>query len=127
VRGAVEREGVIGAFYAQNAIVRAEIGLHHHVLRGHLLEQAGGIVLIGQIDAVADALGVAQLDGLADVEAQPIGRRQARRQLAGVQADVHLRVDGVQVVEHLHLQGIVAHGDEAVLGMTKLMPTQLGS
>ncbi len=30
------------------------------------------------------------------------------------------RVNGVQVVEHLHLQGIVAHGDEAVLGLDEV-------
>jgi hypothetical protein len=65
---------------------------------------ACGIVLIHHVDAVADALGVAQFDGLADVEAQALGRNQARRQFAGVQADVDLRIDGVQVVEHLHLQ-----------------------
>jgi hypothetical protein len=52
--------------------------------------RALGVVFIHHVDAVADALGVAQLDGLADVEAQALGRDQAGSQFAGVQADVHL-------------------------------------
>ena len=32
VRGAVEREGMVSALHAQNALIRAEIDLDHHVL-----------------------------------------------------------------------------------------------
>ena len=69
---------------------------------------------------MADALGVAQLHRLADVEAQPLGRRQARRQLPGVQAEVNFGINRVQVVQHIHLQRVVAHGDESVLGLDKI-------
>ena len=34
-----------------------------------------------------------------------------------MQGDVDLWVDGVQIVDHLHLQGVIAHGDEAVFGL----------
>ena len=69
---------------------------------------------------MADALGVAELDGLADVEAQAFGRDEAGSELAGMQADVHLWVDGVEVIEHLHLEGVVAHGDKAVFGLDEV-------
>ena len=75
-----------------------------------------GVVFIHHIDAVADALGVAEFDGLADVEAQAFGRDQAGREFAGMQSDVDLGIDGVEVAEHLHLQRVIAHGDEAILG-----------
>ena len=69
---------MIRSLHAQNAFVGAEVDLDHHVLRGQLLQQRRRVVLIHDIDAVADALGVAQFNRLADVEAQALGRNEAR-------------------------------------------------
>ena len=55
--------------------------------------RAGGIVFVGQVDAVADAVGHADVDGLVDVELQAFRRHVAQRQLARVQGDLDLRVD----------------------------------
>ena len=120
MRGAVERERMVRAFDAENSFVGAEVDLHHHVLPRHLLQQRRGVVLVHHVHAVADALGVPQLHGLANVEAQALGRHQARRQLAGVQRDVDLGINGMQIVQHLHLQRVIAHGDEAVFGLHKV-------
>ena len=76
---------------------------------------------------MADALGVAEVDGFADVEAEAFGRDEAGGEFAGVERDVDLGVDAVEVVEHLHLEVVVLHGDAAVFGQTKLMPTTSGS
>ena len=91
-----------------------------------LLQQVLGVVLIHHVHAVADAFGVAQFHGLPDVEAQALGRHQPRRQFAGVQADVNLGIDGVQVVQHLHLQRVVAHGDKTVLGHDEVDADEAG-
>ena len=85
---AVKRKRVLVALDAQNAFVRAQVDLDHHVLLRQFLQQPRRIVLIHHIHAVPDAFGVAQLHRLPDVEAQPLRRHQPRRQLAGVQGDV---------------------------------------
>ena len=43
------------------------------------LSRAVRIVLIHHVDAVADALGMARFNGLADVKAQALGRNEARQ------------------------------------------------
>jgi hypothetical protein len=126
VSGAVQRKRVLAALDAENALVRAEVDFDHHVLLRQLLEQGRGVVFVHHVDAVADALGVSQLDRLADVEAQALGRDQAGSQLAGVQADVDLGINGVEIVEHPHLQRVVAHGNEAVLGLHEVDADEAG-
>ena len=111
---AVDGEGVVVAFDAEDALVGAEVDFNHDVFAGHFAEKLRGVVLVHDIDAVAEALGVAELDGLADVEAEAFRRDEAGGEFAGVEADVDLGVEGVEVVEHLHLEGVVAHGDESV-------------
>ena len=65
---------------------------------------------------MADALSVAELDRLADVEAQALRRHETRRELARVQRDMHAGIDGVQVADHFHVQRVIAHGDEIIFG-----------
>ena len=82
--------------------------------------RALGLVLVHDVDAVADALGVAELDGLADVEAEAVGRDEAGSEFAGVERDVHLRIDAVEVVEHQHLAVVLGHGEVAVFGLNEV-------
>ena len=79
------------------------------------MQQTKRIVFVEHVNAVADALRVTEVDGLANMEAQARRRHHARRKFTRVQRDVDLRINRVQVVEHLHLQVVVAHGDVAVL------------
>ena len=51
------------------------------------------MVFVEDVDAVADALGVAELDGFADVEAEAVGGDEAGGEFAGVERDVDLGVD----------------------------------
>ena len=123
---AVEGKGVLVALDVEDAFVGAKVDFDHDVPGGELLEQGGGVVLIHDVDAVADALGVAELDGLADVEAKAFGRDKAGSEFAGVEADGDARIDGVEVVEHLHVEGVVAHGDEAVFGHDEVDADEAG-
>ncbi|MDX6459812.1 MAG: hypothetical protein QOE55_3509 [Acidobacteriaceae bacterium] len=66
---------------------------------------------------MADALGVAQVDGFADVEAKAIWRDEAGGEFARVERDVDLGVDGVEVVEHEHLAVVLGHGHVGVFGL----------
>jgi hypothetical protein len=75
---------------------------------------------------VADALGVAEVDGFADVEAEAFGRDHAGSELAGVERDADVGVDAVEVVEHLHLEVVVAHGDVAVFGHDEVDADDVG-
>ncbi len=80
----------------------------------HLRQQIPRPVLVHHVHAVADALRVGQLHRLADVEAQSLRRHQPRRQFARVQRNVHVGILRMQIADHLHLQGVVAHGDVVV-------------
>ena len=49
------------------------------------------------------------------MEGQSFGRNQAHGQFAGMQADMHLGIDPVKIVEHLHVEIEVVHGNVPVL------------
>ena len=78
--------------------------------------QADGIFFEHDVDAVADALGVAALDRGANVEREILGLHQSQGKFAGVQADVHLGINAVQVIEHGHVLVEVVNGNVPVLG-----------
>ena len=50
------------------------------------LSRALGFVLIHDVDTVADAFGVSEIDGLANVEAEALRRDKARSKFARVQS-----------------------------------------
>ena len=65
---------------------------------------------------MADALGVAALDRIANVVGEILGLHQSRRKFAGMQADVHLGIDAVQIIEHGHVLVEIVDGDVPVFG-----------
>ena len=69
MRGAIACQRMVDAFDAENDVVGREIDFDHDMFRGHFAKQAGGIILIENIDTMADALRMSQLDGFADVKA----------------------------------------------------------
>ena len=71
--------------------------------------------IIGEDVRLAD-----EIDGLADMEAQFFGRHETGRQFAGMEAYVHLGIQTLGEIEHLHLQMIVAHRDSSILGLNKV-------
>ncbi len=123
---AIEHEGVVVAFDVEDDGVAGEVDFDHDVAVGHLLHELPGAVFKHDVDAVADALGVALFDGGADVEGEALGRDHAFGELTGVEGDVHLRIEAVQVVEHVHLQAVVAHGEIAVFGLDEVDADDIG-
>ena len=72
-----------GAADLEDLGVARQAHLDEHVLRGHLGHQARRVGLRHDVEAVADALGVAGLDGGADVErVRGAVRRQVLRRSA---------------------------------------------
>ena len=116
VRGHVGREGMGFLFDSENAGVGGEVDLDHDVLVGHLFKEGVWVVFVEDVNAVADALGVAEVDGFAYVEAEAFEWDEAGSELSGVERDADGGVDAVEVVEHLHLQVVVLHADAAVFG-----------
>jgi len=116
----VEREGMVDSLHSENAFIGAEVDFDHHVLLRHLFQERLGIVFKHDVDAVTNALGVTELDGLANVEAETFRRYEAEGQFTRVQRDVDLGVDRVQILDHLHVQGVIAHGDKAVFGLDEV-------
>ena len=105
---------MVFALDAQNHIVGGEVDLHHNVFRGKLLQQFVRTVFIHHIHPMTDALRVAQFDGFANMEFQSIRRHQSRREFARVQRHAHLGINAVEIIQHLHVQVIVAHGKVAI-------------
>ena len=54
----------------QDDVVRGQIDLDHDVLRGHLVQQTERIVFVEHVNAMTDALRVAEVDGLANMKAE---------------------------------------------------------
>ena len=123
---AVEHEGMVVALDVENNVVAGEVDFDHDVAVGHLLHELPGVVLEHDVDAMTDAIGVALLDGGANVEGEAFGWDQAFGELAGMQGDMHPRVETVQEAEHAHLPAIVSHGDVAVFGLDKVDADDVG-
>src|SRR6478672_2533362 len=79
-----------------------------------------------------DAFGVPLLDRFPNMKVKVVGRDKSNGKLASVKADVHLGVNFVQIVEHLHVQvevvarhvPVLGHheieSDEALIGLREL-------
>src|SRR5580765_3471385 len=63
-----------------------------------------------------DAFGVPLLDRFPNMKVKVVGRDKSNGKLASVKADVHLGVNFVQIVEHLHVQVEVVAWNVPVLG-----------
>ncbi len=113
---------MVCALDVQDDVVAGEVDLDHGAPGGHQLEQIVGMVLLHHVNAVADAFGMCLFDGGANMKAQSVRRHHSGRQLAGVQCDVHLGVEGVERTDHLHLLTVVGHGDAPVLRLHHIDP-----
>src|SRR6202034_4664259 len=99
---------------AENLIVRSEIDFDQHVACRHCCHQADRIFFQHHVDAVPDTLGMATLNGGADVKREILGFHQSHCEFAGMQADVHLGIDAVQVIEHRHMRVEIVNGNVPV-------------
>jgi hypothetical protein len=118
--GSVGRQRMPWCGDAEDDIIRSEVDLDHDVTVCHLLQQSLRFVFIHDIDAVTDAFGVAEINGLTDVKTKTIGGDKARGDLTRVKGDVNLWVDTVKVVEHKHLAVILGHGQVGIFGLHEI-------
>src|ERR1700733_13899003 len=63
---------------------------------------------------------MAALHGGANVEREILGRHQPHGKLAGVQSNVNLGIDAVQVVDHRHVLIEIVERDVPILGHDKI-------
>ncbi len=111
---------MVVAANAENHVVAGQVDLDRDMAIAHFRQQAGGVLLIHDIHAMADSFGVPQFDGLADMKAQPIGRHEPRRKFARMQRDVHAGVDALRVVDHRHVQMVIGHRGVAVFRLHEI-------
>ena len=111
----VERKGMIHAADAEDYIVAGEADFQHDMFCSHLLQESVRLILVHDVDAVADAFGVSDFHGQADVAAEAFVGNEPRRKLPGVQTDVDLGIDRVKKADDVHVQGVIGHGGVAVL------------
>src|SRR3984885_8817241 len=101
-------------------IVRCEVDLDHNVTIGHLFQESVGLILVHDVDPVADALRMAEIDCLTNMKTQTSRWDEARGNLSGVQADMNRRIDTVQVVQHKHLAVVFGHRHVSVLRLDEV-------
>ncbi len=104
---------MILAAHAEDEVSAGEVDLDDDRPRAHLGEQAFHVAFEGKRDAMADAAGASDLDGLADVKGKIGWRNEAEPQLARVQRDRH--VVG-EKADDLHVAGVVAARHETIFG-----------
>jgi len=88
----VHQERMIFSAHTENHVIAGQTNFHHHVVRGHLLQERVRFILVHDVDTMADALRLRLLDGQANVATQALVRNNARRNLARVQTHVDLRI-----------------------------------
>src|SRR5580700_1301636 len=99
------------ALYPQDYIIGSQADFDQNISSRHLTQQIDGVILVHHVYSMPDALSMSALDRFADMKAQAFRRHQAHSQLTRVQADVYFGIDAVQVVEHLHVQLEIVHGN----------------
>ena len=65
---------------------------------------------------MADAFGVGDFNGPADMAAEAFVGDEAGSEFSRVHRDMNLGVDAVQIVDHLHLHFVIGHGEVSVFG-----------
>ena len=75
---------MIGCFYTEDAVVGGDVDLDHDVPLMQFIEECLRIALIHDVYTVSDALGVAELHCLANMEGEPCGWHKPRSQFARV-------------------------------------------
>src|SRR5882762_11312734 len=93
----------------EDHVVAGKTSLDHDITPCHLSEQFFGIILVHDIVAVPDTLGMSQEDGLPNMKGKAIGRDKTRRKFARVECHMCLWVFAVKKIQHLHLDGEVLH------------------
>src|SRR5258708_3925725 len=88
----VHQEGMIFSAYAKNHVIACQTDFHHHMIRGHLLQERVRFILVYDVDAVADALRLRLLDSQANVAAQALVRNKSRHEFASMQGHMRLRI-----------------------------------
>jgi hypothetical protein len=101
------------AAHAEDQVIAGEVDLDHHRPRAHLGEQALHVAFEGERNAMADAAGASDLDGLADVKGKVGRRNKPEPQFAGVQRDRHVLGEKA---DDLHVAGVVAARQQIVFG-----------
>jgi len=117
---AVDGKGVLSAGHAQDQSVAGEVDFDQDVVIAHLFQERGRVRLIHDVDAVADSFRVAQVERFPDVEAQAVRGHHSGSQLARVQSDVDLRVDGFRVGDHFHIEIVIVHRVVPIFGLHEI-------
>ena len=94
---------------AENQIITRQTDFDHHVTLGHFFQEFKRFALVHDIHAVTDSLGARDYDRVAYVKCQTVGRHNAGRQFAGVQAYMRPWIQRPKVLQHLHLNGKICH------------------
>jgi len=105
---------------SENALVAGEIDFHEDVFCGHVFEKRVRFVFVQDVHAVADALGMAEFDGLADVATETFIGDKTRSEFASMKTDVNFWIEAMEEIEHAHVEGIIGHGDVAVFRHDKI-------
>ena len=90
---AVDRERMIFAADAEDEIVAGESDFDHDVIFRHRVHQLVRIFFVHDVHAVADAFGVAEFDGPANMAAEAFVRDEAGSEFSGVHRDMNFGVD----------------------------------
>src|SRR6266851_3901814 len=88
----VHQEGMIFSAYAKNHVIACQTDFHHHVIRGHLLQERVRFILVHDVDTVTNAFRLRLLDSQANVAAQALVGNKARREFASMQGHMRLRI-----------------------------------
>src|SRR6185436_8828636 len=97
-------EGMLLLLYAEDQVVAGQANLNHHITPDELLQQAVRVIFVHDVNAMANALGVAFGYRVADMKSQPFGWDHSGSEFTRVQRNVGEWILRSQKVKHLHMQ-----------------------
>src|SRR5579863_10689881 len=121
----VNRQRMVFAADSENQVVGGQANFDENVAIGHFFQQTDGIFFIHDGNAVTDALGMAALDGRADVVGKIFGLHESHGKFTGVQGDVNFGIDAVQVIEHGHVLVEIVDGNVPVFGHDQVQADEM--
>ena len=121
--GAVGGKGVAVERDAEDDVVRGEIDFDHDVRSAISLSSACGSSSYMTLTPWPMRSAWPRSTASRTWKRKAFEGDEAGRELAGVEREVDLRVDGVEEVDHVHLPGVLGHGEVVVFGLDEVEAT----
>ena len=99
---------------AEDNIVAGQHDFYENLAPGHLPQKLEATIFMHDIHPVTYPFGMGFPYRIPDVKTESFRRYQPRNQFSPMQGQLHPRINAMKVIQHLHMEGKIHHGNIVV-------------